>query len=580
MKNSGHAKSNDLPRSPENLRRIAKTVRGNPLVRIDNKPKKDEGFRLPTGIERNIDIGRFKLAGSVGFEMVQHRVRGRISKKTQSKTDFYVPERRRKVVSATIAIKTADSFEKAAIKRTKPLKNSIYIDLTRPERGRSELQQNSLITASPKSARQEKNSTGLTGLAKLRANMVKRDTASNKHVVDTSPLPSSLTSTGSTEYDPHKNYNTNLAAPSDSSLVDLSPQLIPPRPRDPSEQYPADQGDTGLHLPGDIPPFFSKKSSRHPEVPTAFCDRASITLELPKDDLNEIISRVRDLVAAMKGGLYTLRRIPPGRKKLYDFNYKLVDAAGNQVLLLQFQPKSTKMRFCRIETNPKEIGPEGIYQINLILKGVFGPGYRDYLAEGNFTRLDATLDINKLKPDDVMMVSNRARNSSRWQKSYNLKGHETWETETICLGSSESDYFATIYDKAVQLWRVKGECLADLRTRIEARINPRGKDGRAILVKDILQIMNPFAVISIAYYPAPDDDDPWFEFFVCASRHFGQEEALRKITDRSKRALYRYKLLENEPDWWQPEKLWAEFLSDLKATGLFPDEIFGTPIKP
>ena len=150
-----------------------------------------------------------------------------------------------------------------------------------------------------------------------------------------------------------------------------------------------------------------------------------------------------------------------------------------------------------------------------------------------------------------------------------------WSTKTTCLGSLKSGFSATIYDKAAQLWEVKGERLTELRTRIEVRINPRGKDRRSIAVKDILQIKNPFAAIGIAYYPAPDDDDPWFEFFVCASRHFGQEEALRKIKDRNKRARYRHKLLENEPDWWQPEKLWAEFLADLRSTGLFPDKIFG-----
>ena len=525
---------------------------------------------LPRPIERKHDDGRYKLAGETSGSKLKSIERGRPAADIRGKNEIDSLERGRKRANAPVAIKTTDSLDRAARMRTKSMKDGVYIDLTRSERRRRDFQQNTATTDKPIAVKTAKNARGVTSLGKMRVNMARQKEISNKHVVDTTLLPNS---TESTQYDPHKN-NTNLAAPSDSSLADPSPQPVPPLPRDPSPQYQADPVNTGLDLPADIPPFLFKKSSRHPLVSNAFCDRLAITLKVPEHDLSETIFRFRDLAAAMKSGPYTLRRIPLGRKKLYDCNLKLLDEEGKQVALIQCGPKNKKANFSRIEFNPKEIGPEGIYQIKLILKGLFGHSYSDYLAEGNFTRLDATLDIDKLRTDDVMMVSNRARNSSRWQRSYNLKGHETWATETVCVGSSESDYFATAYDKAVQLWQVKGECLADLRTRIEVRINPRGKDGRAILVKDILQIKNPFAVISIAYYPAPDGNDPWFEFFVCASRHFGQEEALRKIKDRSKRSLYRFKLIENEPDWWKPEKLWAEFLNDLRGTGLFPDEIF------
>lgn len=534
--------------------------------------KNVERGRVPVYIERNMDnFGPFELAGSPINSKRKQIERGRLSTEIESKNDFDSLVRRRKSDGAALANETAIPRDKNAINSKKLPKNSTAVDLTQSERERSKLRASAQKTDLPKTAKTVKNTRGVNGIDKVRADMARREMASNKHVVDTSSLPNS---THTTQQDTSSKDNTNLQA-SGRPALDPSP---PPSSRGTARLLQPSKGDTDLARPTETPPFLTKKSSLHPVVTSAFCDRCSITFDIPNPDLEGLIFKAKDL-AAIKSNDYTLRKVPPGGKQFYDFNLKLVGPARNQVALIQFNPKNKKASFCRIEFNPREIGAEGIEQIKLILKGLLGQGYRECMADGNFTRLDATFDIDKLRPDDVMIVSNRARNSSLWKRSFNLKGQETWATETHCLGSSESDYFATVYDKGAQLWRVKGECLNQLRTRVEVRINPRGKGGRAILVKDILQIKNPFAPISLAYYPSPDGDDPWFEFFVCASRHFGQEEALRKIKDRSKRAVYRRKLLENEPDWWQPDKLWADFLRDLKATGLFPDKIFQSPKK-
>jgi hypothetical protein len=532
--------------------------------------KNVELVRPPVYIERknnSFDCGPFELAGSVTNGQRKQIESGRFTTEIVSDNNFVSPVRRRNSASATVVDKTAKSLDKNGINSTKPPKNRSLIDSTQSERGRSEILKVATKTVSQKSATTAKNTRGVNSIDKVRQNGARLKEASNKHVVNTAPLASSSNR--------HKQgvsikADTNLEA-STSSALDASPQRSSSGT---AAQYHSDKGDADLTLPIEPPPFFTKKSSLSPDVSSAFCDRCSITFGVPNSDPEGTHFKAKDLAAAMKGGDYTLRRVPPSAKKTYGFNYKLVESKGGQVALIQFSPKNDTAHFWRIELNPREIGSEGMGQVKLVLKGLVGPDFRDYLADGNLTRLDASLDIDKLRPDDVMIVSNRARSSSLWQRSFTRNGLETWVTETSCLGSPASDYFATVYDKAAQLWRVKGASLTNLRTRIEVRINPRGKDGRAILVKDILQINNPFAVIGVAYYPAPDDDDPWFEFFVHASRHFGQEEALRKIKDRATRSLYRLKLLENEPDWWQPEKLWAEFLSDLKATGLFSGDVF------
>jgi hypothetical protein len=131
-----------------------------------------------------------------------------------------------------------------------------------------------------------------------------------------------------------------------------------------------------------------------------------------------------------------------------------------------------------------------------------------------------------------------------------------------------------VYDKAAQLWRVKGTVLDDLRMRIEAHTSPR-KEGKSVALRDLKSINNPLARIHVAAFPDQDADDPFFFFFLCAVRMLGAEEALRRLNGKNiaKRAAYRRRLCEYEEDWWNPEKFWQEFLVSLDALGLLPGTV-------
>lgn len=532
----------------------------------DLKMKSDDTVarsKTPTRVER----GRVTVYVD-GNNRVSNIERGRLPTCIEGKTELLRVERRRKPTSVHADIRPSNSIEKNAKKRSNLLQHSDKHDLTQIERERHKFQLSASKTSKLSSFKNAKKPVGVTVLSKTGADKTGQLNASNKHVVATLPVP---THTDSTQYDPLINY-AHLSAPS-KEHVNL------PNHTDSIQQYQPSKDNTNLAVPAeDDLPFLTKKSSSFPVVRIAFCDRISITYDMPNQDAEDIIFKARDL-AVPTGSHYSLRRWQQTWNKLYDLNYRLVDKNRKQVALFQFGPNNPRTNFARIELNPGEIGPEGIDQVKRILKALVGLNYRDYLAEGSITRLDATVDIDKLRPNDVMICSDRARVSSLWQRGFNRDGHEEWATETLCIGSPTSDYFAVVYDKAAQLWKVKGICLDELRTRIEVRFAPRGKDSRSLCVKDILQIKNPFAPLKVAYYPSPADDDPWFYFFICAIRNIGAEEALRKIKDRNKRALYRQKLLEHEPDWWQPGILWAQFLSYLQATGLFPDEIFQVPKK-
>lgn len=331
--------------------------------------------------------------------------------------------------------------------------------------------------------------------------------------------------------------------------------------------------NTNLDRQDGIPPSLTKKSSKDPLVLQVVWDKLAVTFSTPKPDIELLIFTAR-MLCKHHGDNYVLRPVQTLGRQLYRYRYQLIDHEGNQACLIEFSPKNKKSHFIRIEFNPAEIGAFGISQISRVLKGLFGADYRTHMLDGNLTRIDATVDINHVSPNDVIAFTNRKRTSSIWHRTFEADGNEVWETETLCLGSSSSDYSAEVYDKAIQLWKVKGLVIACKRTRVEASFEPRDKDKKSIKVRDFMAIKNPFAPIFIAYYPAPHEVDYEFNFFLSHVRLNGAEQALGMIKDKHKRALYSHMILDCEVDWWQPDELWAGCIDYIKNTGFFPAEIF------
>lgn len=332
--------------------------------------------------------------------------------------------------------------------------------------------------------------------------------------------------------------------------------------------------DTNLNAKDQLPAFLTKESlPSEAEVRSAFCDKLAITFDCDPDDqliFQEKAKRLED------GGDDHYKLIPVHQEdaKIYRYSYRLVERRGVHVAFLQASPRQRSVRFCRIEFNPNQVDSLGYAEIRRMLRALIGSNFRLNLSEGKITRLDAATDIKKIRPGDLLITSDRTRDSSLWVRHFNRAGREEWETETIALGSANSDYFAQIYDKAAQLFRVKGIEIDNLMTRIEVRTKPRDRNGVSIPVKNILEVRNPFASIHIAYYPGEDEKDYLFNFLVCACRWYGAEEACRMIKDRSLRARYWNKLISEIPEWWNPEGLWTQVIDSLKATGIFSDTIF------
>lgn len=317
------------------------------------------------------------------------------------------------------------------------------------------------------------------------------------------------------------------------------------------------------------PPFSYKHGQVGLHIKDPICDKLSLTFKAPGGDPTDVDSVIRYLSIPSDDRCF-LKEIKLPQQQLYKNSYLLLEPDGMHVAVIQCNPVKPKANFGRIEFNPSVISSKGMEGIVQFMKGLFGSDYREVLADSNISRLDVACDIIRSRPSDIIVFSNRSRASSLWRRSFSHDGIETWETETSCIGSQLSDYFVRVYDKSAQLWKVKGIVSEDPVVRIEASVSPR-LDGKVLTARDISKMNNPFAPIHVAHYPAPADDKPWFNFFVCAVREYGSEQALKMIQDRSKRVEYRQYLLNHEVQWWNPEALWDVFLKYLNGLDLFPD---------
>jgi hypothetical protein len=322
------------------------------------------------------------------------------------------------------------------------------------------------------------------------------------------------------------------------------------------------------------PKFLTDPSSNNPYTSRGFCDGLAITFGNKELD-NEQFSRALFDLSQPSTCHAKLKQVHFNKKNPpYKMNFQILAPGSEQYLgELQFQPNNRNAHFARMRINPNSIGQSGINEVKRMLKGLFGPDYRNLLAKGNLSKIDPAVDIYRQRLSDLIIFSNRARASSLWHRFFSKNGVETWETETLYIGSPKSDYFVRSYDKAVERWQIKGIISKSLWVRIEASHTPRNK-GKSVPVEELMSINNPFAPIQVAYYPASDSPDPWFPFFLSGVREWGAEEALRKMTDKNKRARFRQFLLDHDPDWWQPEKLWADVISHLASTGLLPESVF------
>lgn len=324
-----------------------------------------------------------------------------------------------------------------------------------------------------------------------------------------------------------------------------------------------------------LPPHLILTSQIESAVPSlGFCDKLSCTFTPKSHGGGRLEDRLSMLSEPNARGYY-LKRLGGSCDRIYRQSFQLLKMGDDRpIALLQINPRRTEHHFSRFELNPSDIGLGGVYEVKRVLKALFGERFKDDLRDGNITRLDAAVDVFKIRPDDLMVFSTSARQSGLFQRSFDKSGRETFVTETHTVGSQSSDYFVRCYDKAAQLWRVKAEETDGLITRVEVKLHPRTDNGVTLRVGDIRNARNPFSALVVTYYPTSEHSHYVFNLFVVAARSVGAERALKIISDKRVRSKFWNLLQDSVPNWWCPEKHWDEVLESLKVTGLFPRDIF------
>ena len=324
-----------------------------------------------------------------------------------------------------------------------------------------------------------------------------------------------------------------------------------------------------------LPPFLTLSSQVESAAPSVgFCDKLSCTFT-PKTHGGDRLEDGLSMLSVPNARGYYLKRLGGRNDRIYRQSFELLTIEGDrQIALLQMNPRRAEHHFVRFELNPSEIGMDGMYEVKRVFKALFGERFKDDLRDGNITRLDAAVDVFKIRPDDLMVFSTSARQSGLFQRSFDKSGRETFVTETHTVGSQSSDYFVRCYDKSAQTWRVRAEEVDGLITRIEVKLKPRADTGVTLRVGDICKARNPFGALVLTYYPTAEHSNYVFNLFVAATRSVGAERALKMIPDKRVRSKFWNLLQDSVPNWWCPDKQWDGVLESLKATGLFPRDIF------
>lgn len=294
-------------------------------------------------------------------------------------------------------------------------------------------------------------------------------------------------------------------------------------------------------------------------------DKFSVTIPAPQECQPGVIDAAEDFNRASPANLQLTRLARTGRA--YGHSYELFSEEGQKLALIEFEPARRTSNYLRVEFNPAMTKKSGCRLVLRALRYLLGENYQSYLEKGNVTRMDLTIDIEMKAPYGFLVFSPNPRQTTTWGRISEHDGKWTFITETQTVGSPRSDFRAKAYDKTAQIWKVKGKKLDQQLTRVEISLRPRRSGRSSLLVSELLDARNPFDAIRVSHHPMTEED-PHFEFFVCACQMWGTDAAIKRITNKHTRAVYRQRLSNHQPDWWQPDAVWSVFLKRLASIGL------------
>lgn len=319
-----------------------------------------------------------------------------------------------------------------------------------------------------------------------------------------------------------------------------------------------------------------QRSDQEPLLSGGFCDRLTITFgtkSLDTEDFSLAIHDARKGKKRLSAGHPHLARFTPEKPSPYQFNYRMRGAGGKKLAILQLAPKSTRAAYVRLELNPAALSETDMTDLTDLLAMLFGPDYQSLIGTGRITRLDASVDVKGRHVSDLIVYTICPQKNMYWMRTVPKEGGEIWKLGSQYIGAETSGRQTSLYDKARQLYEVKGVCPTEACTRIEVRFRP-DKGSHSVKIADLLNAKNPLKPINLAYFPLETPGDDFLPFFLAGVREWGCNPALAKIKDKNKRRAIRLAISKQRVEWWQPEQIWDDVLKHIKSLNLFPNACF------
>jgi len=384
-----------------------------------------------------------------------------------------------------------------------------------------------------------KNTQCLVGVEQHSTKTPIASACSNKHVIDS-------------------NLTNNQSATSTSVLIPESKQQM-------------QEKSVNTNLITEAIAALTCKNLEHPSVSKGFCDRLTITFGDRTLDTECFAMATHDLRRKTTDAPYLA--ISKVDKSPYMMNFSVKSSKGKKLALFQIKGKTAKMRFARLDFNPAAIGLDGVREIRQLLAMLFGDDYCNILGQGRITRLDASLDVIGQHVKDLIAYTTHPQQNTLFMKVFPKNGAESWILGTLYFGAKKSGRRFMLYDKARQLFEVKGIYPSQSHTRIELKYLA-DKCGCSAEVKDVFSVRNPLSRLKLAYFPCQQNMDLSLELFLLGVREWGLNPALSKIGDKNKRSAMRRVISKQSSEWWQPERIWKEVLGHLESLSLFPKGLF------
>jgi hypothetical protein len=269
------------------------------------------------------------------------------------------------------------------------------------------------------------------------------------------------------------------------------------------------------------------------------CDKLSFTLDYQsKSDQHNVASGLDEMLKFKLAKNYGRRPYKRGIR-VYEPDIK------NQLhMLIQWQPFHESTPFVRVDFNPSHADIAHIYAtLTTILPG----GLDDLNNFAKVTRLDATVDLGNIKPQQLLAYYPQKQISQIHCKSGNI--------ETLYLGKRGEDNLIVIYDKQLEIKEKNQKYGLNFpepkskTTRVEIRMKP--DCGFA----ELINVENPFKKLLLRVEFEYYEDEQLWRLFMATVRHRGLQDSLSLLDDAT-RKKFRDRVSATPNSWWKPDEIW------------------------